>query len=89
MTTQANTGLLFYIKPKDPKNPPKRAKNKIAKPRGKEENRRYKLHQRIKSKCRYIASQKKVYVPHDYDINDKDFNELKNKFNYNIQLEIL
>lgn len=55
----------------------------------KERNRRYKLHQKIKGKYRYEAQKKTVYVPHDDDLENKDLNELKTKFHYNIQLEIL
>ncbi|WP_164879205.1 hypothetical protein [Flavobacterium cerinum] len=51
-------------------------------------NRRYKLHQRIKGKYRYESQKKTVYIPHDDDQADKDVNELKVKFHYNIQLEI-
>lgn len=53
-----------------------------------ENNRRYKLHQRIKGKYRYEPQQKTVYVPFDDEQADKAVNELKNRFNYNIQTEI-
>lgn len=55
----------------------------------KERNRRYKLHQKIKGLYRYEAQKKTVFVPHDDNQANPAVNELKTKFNYNIQLEIV
>lgn len=52
-------------------------------------NRRYRLHQLIKAQFRYSAKKKTVYVPFDFNEVNQHVEELKNKFHYNIQFEIV
>ncbi|HLF51888.1 hypothetical protein [Flavobacterium sp.] len=53
------------------------------------ENRRYRLHQKIKRAAfRYASRNKTVYVPANSDLQNNDVIELKNKHGYCIQLEI-
>ena len=52
------------------------------------QNRRYRLHQRVKKLYRYSALEKTIYVPFDQEANEEPVIELKNKFNYSIQTEI-
>lgn len=57
------------------------------------QNRRYKLHQRIKSALRYSAVKKCVFLlPEELDLIEKTQRravfELRDKFGYNLQTEI-
>lgn len=53
------------------------------------ENRRYRLHQKLrKAGVRFNPSIKTVFVPHDDDLLNKDIKELQKIYNYQIQLEI-
>lgn len=53
------------------------------------ENRRYRLHQKLKKAgVRFDSDIKTVYVPYDDALQNKDMKELQNKFNYQIQFEI-
>ena len=52
-------------------------------------NRRYRLHQKlIKAGVKYNPNLKTIYVPWDYESENKDLKELQNNFSYQIQLEI-
>lgn len=61
----------------------------MCKKRTPEQNRRYKLHQKIKKRFEYYAKKKTVIVPHDYDSQDEFLIELRDKFRYNIQYSII
>jgi hypothetical protein len=53
------------------------------------ENRRYRLHQKLrKAGVRFDSDIKTVYVPYDDALQNKDMRELQNNFNYQIQFEI-
>lgn len=53
------------------------------------ENRRYRLHQKLrKAGVRFNSNIHTVYVPYDDDLQNKDIIELQKKYNYQIQLEI-
>lgn len=53
------------------------------------DNRRYRLHQKLrKAEIRFSSSSKTVFVPFDNDLQNKDVKELQNEYNYQIQLEI-
>jgi len=53
------------------------------------DNRRYRLHQKLrKADVRFRCSSKTVFVPFDYDLQNRDIKELQNEYNYQIQLEI-
>jgi hypothetical protein len=53
------------------------------------ENRRYRLHQKLrKAGVRFNPNIKTVYVPYDDALQNKDMRELQNNFNYQIQFEI-
>ena len=52
------------------------------------QNRRYRLHQRIKNLYRYSAINKTIYVPFDKEVSEEPVIELKTKFNYSVQVEI-
>lgn len=53
------------------------------------ENRRYRLHQKLKkANVRFSSNSKTVFVPFDYELQNKDIKELQNEYNYQIQLEI-
>lgn len=70
-----------------------KVKNKKEKPpkrkRTPNENRRYILHQKIKTLFEYHAKQKLVIIPYDYDLQNEFVIELRDKFRYNIQYSIL
>jgi hypothetical protein len=52
-------------------------------------NRRYRLHQKLaKAGVRYNPNLKTIYVPWDFQMKNKDLNELQNNYCYQIQLEI-
>lgn len=52
-------------------------------------NRRYRLHQKlIKLGLRYNPNLKTIYVPWDFEMENKDLKELQNNYCYQIQLEI-
>lgn len=61
----------------------------MAKIRTPQQNRRYKLHQKIKGRFEYYAKKKTVVVPHDYDSIDEVIAELRDRFGYNIQYSII
>ncbi|MBS7232474.1 hypothetical protein KHA90_15755 [Flavobacterium psychroterrae] len=65
-----------------PKKPPKRKRTP-------EENRRYKLHQKIKMFFEYHGKQKTVIIPYNYDLQNEFIIELRDKFRYNIQYSII
>lgn len=53
------------------------------------QNRRYRLHQKLaKAGVRYNPNVKTIYVPWDFETENKDLKELQKDFNYQIQLEI-
>lgn len=54
-----------------------------------EQNRRYKLHQKIKKRFEYSGKKRLVIVPHDYNLDCEFLAELKDKFRYNIQYSII
>lgn len=56
--------------------------------RTKETNRRYRLHQKIKTAFRYSAAKRTVYVPLDMAEMPPSVQELKNRFHYAVQTEI-
>ncbi|MEO6176971.1 MAG: hypothetical protein ABIP27_17595 [Flavobacterium circumlabens] len=64
------------------KKPPKRKRTS-------DENRRYKLHQKIKGLFEYHGKQKTVIIPWNYDLQNEFVIELRDKFRYNIQYSIL
>jgi hypothetical protein len=54
------------------------------------DNRRYKLHQKIKEKYTYSAKSKTVFIPFDYSVaNDPFLVELRDHHRYNIQYSII
>jgi hypothetical protein len=52
------------------------------------DNRRYKLHQKVKNICQLKSKQRTIIIHYDYVILDKYIIELQNKFQYNIQSEM-
>ncbi|SHM72340.1 hypothetical protein SAMN05444484_108243 [Flavobacterium chilense] len=54
----------------------------------KKQNRRYRLHRKIKELYRYQSSSKIIYVPSTDDLTNKDLRELYENHNYSIQFEI-
>ncbi|OXE99993.1 hypothetical protein BC749_108174 [Flavobacterium araucananum] len=53
------------------------------------ENRRYRLHQKLRrANVRFSSNLKTVFVPFDNDLQNRDIKELQNEYNYQIQLEI-
>ncbi len=53
------------------------------------ENRRYRLHQKLrKAGVRFSANIKTVFVPYDDDLQNRDIKELQKIYNYQIQFEI-
>lgn len=53
------------------------------------DNRRYRLHQKIrKAGVRFSSNSKTVFLPFDNDLQNRDIKELQNEYNYQIQLEI-
>lgn len=53
------------------------------------ENRRYRLHQKLrKAGVKFKSNIKTVFVPYDDDLQNKDIIELQKSYNYQIQLEI-
>jgi hypothetical protein len=54
-----------------------------------DENRRYKLHQKIKTLFEYHGKQKTVIIPYNYDLQNEFIIELRDKFRYNIQYSII
>jgi hypothetical protein len=54
-----------------------------------EQNRRYKLHQKIKKRFEYYGKKRTVLIPHDYNLDCEFLNELRDKFRYNIQYSII
>lgn len=57
--------------------------------RTKAQNRRYKLHQKIKKNFEYHANQRLVIVPFDYDLTCPFLKELRDVYRYNIQYSIV
>lgn len=51
-------------------------------------NRKYKLHQKIKTLFRYTSKGKTVYVPYDFANDNPAVQELQSKYNYQIQYSI-
>ena len=52
-------------------------------------NRRYRLHQKlIKAGVKYNANLKTIYLPWDFEMENKDLKELQKEYSYQIQLEI-
>jgi hypothetical protein len=60
----------------------------LIKTQQKNNRRRYRLHQHIKKIYRYNSQNKTVYIPFNHYLNNRFVQELKDKFNYQIQLEI-
>ena len=54
-----------------------------------DQNRRYKLHQKIKREFELYAKKKLVVIPYDCDLRDKFVIELRDKFRYNIQYSMI
>lgn len=54
-----------------------------------EQNRRYKLHQKIKKRFEYHAKKRTVIIPHNYNLDCEFLTELRDKFRYNIQYSII
>lgn len=53
------------------------------------ENRRYRLHQKLrKAGVRFTSNIKTVFVPYDDDLQNEDIKELQKVYNYQIQFEI-
>ena len=53
------------------------------------ENRRYRLHQKLrKAGVRFSSNIKTVFVPYNDDLQNKDIKELQKIYNYQIQFEI-
>lgn len=53
------------------------------------ENRRYRLHQKLrKAGVRFSSNIKTVFVPYDDDLQNRDIKELQKIYNYQIQFEI-
>lgn len=53
-------------------------------------NRKYYLHQKIKKlNFKYNSSEKTIYIPFNNDIESKYIEELKQNFNYSIQITIV
>jgi hypothetical protein len=53
------------------------------------DNRRYKLHQKIKHDFKYSANTKTVFIPYDYQMDiDPFLLELRDKYKYNLQYTI-
>lgn len=61
----------------------------VKKKRTAAENRRYKLHQKIKQLFEYYGKKKLIIIPYDYDLKDEFVIELRDRFRYNIQYSIL
>ena len=54
------------------------------------QNRKYRLHQKLaKQGIRYNSNIKNIYVPYDFDTENKDMQELKENYRYQIQFEIV
>ncbi|KUJ63930.1 hypothetical protein AR687_01725 [Flavobacteriaceae bacterium CRH] len=52
-------------------------------------NRRYRLHQKlIKAGVKYNPNLKTIYLPWDFEMENKDLKELQKEYSYQIQLEI-
>jgi hypothetical protein len=52
-------------------------------------NRKYRLHQKLKKAgVRYNPNLKTIYVPWNFEMENKDLKELQNNYCYQIQLEI-
>lgn len=76
--------ILFYI-------PPIPKVKRILKPRKKVtpfNNRRYKLHQKVKGLCDLRVKERTIIIGNSIPIIDKYIIELQTKFQYNIQSEI-
>ena len=54
-----------------------------------DQNRRYKLHQKIKLSFELYAKKKLIVIPYDIDLRDEFVIELRDKFRYNIQYSII
>lgn len=54
-----------------------------------DQNRRYKLHQKIKKRFEYSGKKRLVIVPHDYNDDSEYIAELRDKYRYNIQFSII
>lgn len=71
--------------------PPIARTDHISKPRKKRssfDNRRYKLHQKVKDLCNLDAKERTITVHLDCKISNKYIIELQSKFHYNIQFEM-
>jgi hypothetical protein len=62
---------------------------KPKKKRTPDQNRRYKLHQKIKIQFELYAKKKLIVIPYDYNLRNKFVIELRDKFRYNIQYSIV
>lgn len=62
---------------------------KPKKKRTPDQNRRYKLHQKIKNLFELYAKKKLIVIPYDYDLRDEFVIELRDKFRYNIQYSMI
>jgi hypothetical protein len=67
----------------------KKSKLKKKKKQTKAQNRRYKLHSKIKGLFELYPKQNLVVIPFDCDLKDSFVIELRDKFNYSIQYSII
>lgn len=75
---------IFNIKPIARSEPVAKARKK----RSSFDNRRYKLHQKVKDICVLKAKQRTIIMHYDAEISNKFIVELQTKFHYNIQSEM-
>ncbi len=61
----------------------------IKKKRSSNDNRRYKLHQKIKQLFEFYSRKKLIIITFDYDLKDKFVIELRDRFKYQIQYSII
>jgi hypothetical protein len=59
------------------------------KKRSPDQNRRYKLHQKIKLSFELYAKKKLVIIPYDCDLRDEFVIELRDRFRYSIQYSMI
>jgi hypothetical protein len=84
MTTTEAKSKLFEI-------PPIPKAKKFLKPKKKatpSQNRRYKLHQKVKDLCCLKSKQRTIIINYNETIDNSYIKELQDKFKYNIQTEI-
>lgn len=75
---------MFDVEPLARSEPVRKARKK----RSSFDNRRYKLHQKVKSICELKSKQRTIVVHYAADVSNKFIIELQTKFHYNIQSEM-